>query len=102
MRAVVVGDDVDGEVFGCFPMDLLQEPKPLDMGVARLRTGKNLAVQIIQGREKGDRAVPSVVVCLGADVADAERQSWLGPLQRLTLGLFVATEHERLLRRVEV
>ena len=46
--------------------------------------------------------MPSVVVCLGADVADAERQSWLRPLQRLTLGLFVATEHERLLRRIEV
>ena len=102
MRAVVVGDDVDGEISGCFSLDLLQEPQPLDMSGADIGTGKNLAVQIIEGCEKRDRAMPSVVVRLGADVADAERQSRLGSLQRLTLGLFVATEYQRLFRRVEI
>ena len=32
-----------------FPMDLLQKPQPLDMGVFLLQAAEDLALQIVQG-----------------------------------------------------
>ena len=46
--------------------------------------------------------MPSVIVVLSANVADAQRQTWLGPLQGLTLAFLMATQHQGLFWRVEV
>ena len=72
------------------------------MPVARHALADDAAVEHVQRREQGRRAVPDVVVRHGAGPALLDRQSRLGPVQRLDLGLFVDREHQAVRRRIEI
>ncbi len=46
---IVVQDHMQAQLLWRFPMDLLQKPQPLDMGVFLLQAAEDLALQIVQG-----------------------------------------------------
>ena len=60
------------------------------------------AVEHVQRREQGRRAMSDVVVRHGAGPALLDRQSRLRPVERLDLGFFVDREHEAVRRRIEI
>ena len=93
VRAVVVGSHVYIEVFGHFPVNLLEETEPLQVGVLLLRATNQLALQIAHGGNQADRAVPVAIVRAGLHMPDTQRQSGLRVLQCLALGVLVAAQH---------
>ena len=46
---IVVEDHMQGQLLRRFPMDLLQKPQPLDMGMILLQAAEDLAFEIVQG-----------------------------------------------------
>jgi hypothetical protein len=79
-----------------------EKGQPLLMAVARRQTGDQLALEIIERGKQGQCAMSRVIVGLGANVANAERQTRLRALQRLALRFLVAAQYQRLVRRVEI
>ena len=73
MSAIIVGDDVDVELFGSFPVDLLEEAKPFHMGMSLFGSGDELAFQVIQGGKEGDGSMPSIIVGLSANMPYSQR-----------------------------
>ena len=102
VRGVVVDDQVQIQVLGGLALDLLEKPQPFHVRVPRLGAREDLAVQIVQRREQGDRAVADVIVRPGANVADAQRQARLRPLQGLALALLVAAQHQSFVWRIQI
>ena len=84
-RRVIVGDQVDVETAGGLAVDGLEEGKPLLVVVALGDAGDQLAIEIVQRGEQGERPVADIVVGLGLDVANAEGQTGLRALERLAL-----------------
>ena len=64
---VIVDDQVQVHITRTLAIDMLQKPQPLDVRVSGRRLADNLAVEIRQGREEGERTVSNVVMSLGAD-----------------------------------
>src|SRR5271166_3266674 len=62
----------------------------------------NLALQITQSCEERDGAVADIIVGLGAAVALPQRKRALCALQCLALTLFVTTEHQSSLGRIQI
>ena len=85
MGGVIVGDDVDVELGRGLLIDGFEEGQPLLMPVARRQTGDQLALEIIECGKQGQCAMSHVIVGLGADVADPQRQTRLRALQCLAL-----------------
>src|SRR5262245_13064056 len=85
MSGVIVGNDVDVEIGRALPVDQFKKGEPFLMTMARREMGDELAVEIIERGKQGQRAVPHVVMGLGADVANAQRQTRLRALERLAL-----------------
>ena len=83
-------------------MDSLEERQPFLVRVFRGRRAQDPAVEVVHCGKQRDRAMPDIVVGAGADMADAQRQAGLGPLQGLALAFLVATEHQRPVGRVQV
>src|ERR1700745_3290772 len=102
MGSVIVGDDVDGEIARGLVIDGFEKGQPLLMAVARRQAGDQLALKIVERGKQGQRTVPHVIMGLGTNMPDPQWQTWLGALQRLTLGFLVAAQHQRLVRWVEV
>ena len=102
MGGVVIGDDVDVEIKRALPVDQFEKGEPLLMAMARRQTGDQLAFEIIEGGEQGQRAMPHVIMGLGANVANAQGQTWLRTLERLALRFLVAAQHQRLVWWVEI
>ena len=82
---VIVGDQVDVEIGEGLAVDGLEEGKPLLVAVALGDAGDQPAIEIVQRGEQRERAVANIVVGLGLDMADAERQTRLRALERLAL-----------------
>ncbi|SFU67386.1 hypothetical protein SAMN05216417_1145 [Nitrosospira multiformis] len=62
MGCVVVTHQMQRLLLGCFPVDLLQEIKPLDVAMTLLTGGDDLAIQGAQGSEQRGRAMALVVL----------------------------------------
>jgi hypothetical protein len=60
------------------------------------------AVEQVERGEQGGDAVADIVVGLGARLAGLERQTGLGAIERLDLGLLVDRQDDRMLRPVDV
>ena len=99
---VVVDDQVQGHITRALTIDVLQKPQPFNVRVSGRRLADNLAVEIRQCGEKGERAVPNIVVCLSADMPHPQRQPGLRSLQSLALTLLVAAQNQRFFGRIEV
>lgn len=103
VSGVVIHDQMQLQAFGCFPVDLFQEGQPFLMPMLGFDAADQPTLQIIHGREQRKRAVANIVMGSRAeDMADTQWQVWLRALQRLNLALFIAAEHQRLIRRCEV
>lgn len=113
VRGVIILNQMDVEVFGRFTIDLFQEPQPFDMGVALLGARDQLAFEDVERREQRHRAVARVIMRHRARSPRRQRQPEPGALQRLSerlplttnvrsLALFIATQHQRLFRRIKV
>ncbi len=73
MSAIIVGDDVDADFLGCFPVNLLEEAKPFNMGMSLFGAGDELAFQVIQGGKEGDGSMPGIIVGLSANMPYSQR-----------------------------
>ena len=102
VRGVIVCNQMDIQVLGRLAVELLEEAQPLYMRVLLLGPVDQFPVQVVQRGEQRDRAVPDVIVRLGADVPLAQREAGLRAFQGLALRFLVAAEHQGLLGRVEV
>src|SRR5271170_1547885 len=74
MGGVIVGDDVDVEITWGLFIDGFEKGQPLLMAVARRQAGDQLALEIIERGKQGQCAMSHIIVGLGANVANAERQ----------------------------
>ena len=77
VRAVVVGDQVNLQLLGRFSVDLFEKAQPLYMGVFRLGSADDLAIEVIQGGEQRDRAMADIVMRMSTDVANTQWKSRL-------------------------
>ena len=102
MGGVIVGNDVDVEIGRALLVDQIEKGQPFLMTMACRQMGDELAIEIIERGEQGQRAVPHLIMGLGTDVANAQRQPRLRALERLALRFLIAAQHEGLFRRVEV
>ena len=98
----VVHDDVDVLILGHVGLDGVQEGAELAGAVACEAASDDPAGGGIQGGEQGERAVAGIVVAPPLGLSRSHRQQGLGAVERLDLRLFVDTQHERPLGRVEV
>ena len=62
---VVVDDQVQGHITRTLAIEMLQKPQPLNVCMSSSRLAEDLAVEIRQCREEGERAVSNVVMSLG-------------------------------------
>jgi hypothetical protein len=102
VSGVVVADDVNIKLGGDLALDLAQEGQPLLMAMTRGGMSKNLAREIVECGEQGDRSVTVVIVSLGADMILTQRQIGLTALEGLTLALLIATEQQGTIGRIEI
>ena len=99
---VVVEDGVDQLAGRHGGLDPIEEADELLMPVARHALADDAAVEHVQRREQGRRAVADVVMRHGAGPTLLDRQPRLRPVERLDLGLLVDREHQTVRRRIEV
>jgi hypothetical protein len=70
---------------GALLIDLFEKGEPFLMPMARREAADQLAFEIIERGEQRQCAVPDVIMGLGTNVSDAQRQAGLGALERLAL-----------------
>jgi len=75
MGGVIVGDDMGVELGWALVIDQLEEGQPFLMTMAYRQAGDQLAFEIIERGEQGQRAVPHVIMGLGANMPDPQRQT---------------------------
>lgn len=98
---VVVRDQRQVEVVRRLAIDLLEETKPLDVGVARLSAGDQLAGQLTEGGKQGHRAMPNIVMRHRGRALGRQREAELRAFERLALAFLIAAQHKRLGGRIE-
>jgi hypothetical protein len=101
-RVVVVHDQVDIKILGDGRLDLPQEPQELLMSVPGLALADHLTGGHVQGGEQRGGAVADVVMGDALDVTEAHGQQRLSPVQGLDLRLLVDSEHQRLVRWIQI
>ena len=79
---VIVGNDVDVEIGRGLVIDGFEKGEPLLMAMARRQSRDQLALEIVERGKQSQRAMAHVIMSLGADMANAERQPRLCALQR--------------------
>src|SRR5438128_10353666 len=85
MGGVIVSNDVDVQFSRALLIDQFEKGEPFLMTMARRQAGDQLAFEVIERGEQSQRAVPHVIMGLGTNVPDAQRQTWLLALERLAL-----------------
>src|SRR5271157_4977449 len=102
VRRVVVDDEMEIEMLGYGPVDLLQEPDEFLGAMAGQTFAKDLPGFHVQSSEQRCCAVALVVVRHCGRTALLHRQAWLRAVERLNLALLVDAKHQCLVRRVHV
>ena len=102
VRGIVVDDQMQLKMLGRFSIDLLEKLQPFLVPVLALDGTDQASLKIIQRSEQGDGAMAHLIVRLRADMPDSQWQSGLGALKSLNLAFFIATEHQCLIRRVQI
>ncbi len=102
MGGVVVNDQMEIEISRGLNIDQLEKTQELSMPMARHASPNNRAIQHVQRRKQRRRAISLVVVGHGAGTPLLHGQPRLGAVESLDLALFVNTEDQRLVGRIEV
>ena len=102
VRGVVVDDQMQLKMPGRFSIDLLEKLQPLLMPMLALNAADQMPLKIIQRGEQGNGAMADIIVRLRADMPDSQRQSRLSAFEGLNLAFFIATEHQCLIRRIQI
>src|SRR5215813_5867365 len=89
-------------VLGSVAVDNPQEAQPLLMTVALGTEADDFAIERIERGEQCGCSVALVIVRHRAGAARLQMQARLRAIQRLDLALLIATEHQRMFRRIEV
>jgi len=71
------------------------------MRVPVFRAFEYATFDIVQRREQRGCSMPDIIMRLGLNMTDAQRQSGLCALQSLPLAFFITAEHQRFLRRIK-
>ena len=99
---VVIHHQVQNHLAGKCRIDAAHESQKLLMAVAAKALTNDFALQDFQGREQASRAVALVVVGHRPQAALLHGQSRLRAIQRLNLGLFIHTQHQGLVRGIQI
>ena len=102
VRTVVVQDQMHLQSGRHGSIDGIKELAELDRTMAAMQSAQDLARFGIQGGKQRRRAVTEVVVTAPLYLAGTHGQNRLAPIQRLNLRLFVHTQHQRPLGRIQV
>src|SRR5271165_3706423 len=102
VRGVVVGDAMDIEMLGRCSINRLEKLQKFLMPVPFHALTDDFAFENIQCGEQGRGSVAFIIMRHRAEASRLHRQSGLGTVKRLYLGLFVKTEHQSMLRRAEI
>ena len=99
---IVVGDQVNLLPGRCYGIDHPQKAKPPLMAMPVIAHGDDAAVQGVESRKQGRRAVALVIVRHRSAAALLQGQAGLGAIQSLNLALFVGAEYNCVLRRIQI
>lgn len=102
MGPVVVEDGVDDLADPDVALESVEQADEFLMPLALHVPPETLAGQNVRRGEQRGRAVALVIVRHGRAPTLLERQPWLGPVERLDLGLPVDAEHHCMGRRRDV
>ncbi len=82
-------------------LDGMEKADEFDVAVALHAAADHGAVERAERGEEGGGAVRLVIMRHGLASPGLDRQSWLGPVERLDLALFVNRQHHRVGRRID-
>src|SRR5207244_9478360 len=100
MGGVIVYDQMQVQLSRGLLINQIEKLDPLLMAVA-IHTGCNdAALDHLQSSKQGGGPVAFVVVSHGSQASFDQRQSWLGPVQRLNRCFLIRTKHHCVLGRV--
>ncbi len=93
---------MDLQVIGNLAVDLLKESKELLGTVSPMQASDHAARFHVEGGEEVYGAMALIVVGVPLTLTWSEREQWLSAIEGLYLGLFVHTQYDSPLRRIEV
>src|SRR5215210_2174171 len=102
VSAVVVHDQVQRDLTGKLAIQATQELQELLMSMATVALTDHFALQDFKRSKQARRAIALVVMRHRAESSLLQGQSRLRAIERLNLGLLVYTQHDRLLRRIQI
>src|SRR5260370_4602053 len=102
MSTVVVEDQMDAKLWRHLGIDLIQELTKLNRAMAPVELANHLASLSVQGGEQRSRTVALVIMSPALCLTRPHRQNWLRAIQRLNLRLLVNTQHQGLIRGIQV
>jgi hypothetical protein len=100
--SVVIENDVQIQVLRSLGVDLFQKAQELRVLVSLLARANHLSGEHVQSREESGGTVSLVVVGYRLAASLLHRQSRLGAVQSLDLGLLVHAKNQRLLGRIHI
>src|SRR6202012_2997491 len=102
MGAVVVHNEMDFLILGKLLFEMIQELHELPTAVALPASADDFAVQNVEGSEQSRGAIAFVIVRLTFRQARPQRKNRRGAIQRLDLTLFVHTQYQGTVRRIQI
>lgn len=102
MRGIVIDDEMDRQVARHTGVDVAQEREKLLMAMPSPALADDRSGSHIQGGEQRRSAVTDIVMRDALHIAEPQGKDGLRTIQRLDLSFLIHTQHERLIRRVEI
>ena len=102
MGGIVVHDQMNIKAFRHCLIDALEELKKFLMTVACLALRQHYAGCDVESGKEGGGAMANVIVGHSFHITKSHGQHRLGPIESLNLRLLIDTEHNRVVRRVQV
>src|SRR5215207_3565311 len=99
---IIIQYQMEFQLFGKLVIQAPQKFQELLVTMPRKALANDFALQDLQGREERRRPVPDIIMSECAAAALLERQTRLSAVQGLDLALFVDTQDQTLLGRIEV
>ncbi len=99
---IVVSDQMQLLVLGRVAIDLAQEAQPLLVTMSRLALANDTPIERVHRGKQRRHTMTLVVVGHRLSATSLQWQTRLRPIQRLDLGLLVATEDQGVLRGIEI